>query len=653
MMNEFYDFSPENGNGKYHDGSKIPDFQKRAHRPSRSFYMNRMARENPDYFTNLFETIRTHVGKIARIFSLSEQEEDVLVEMTFLQLELEIPEEDQGGNFSFSQVYPLLTPDSRIRRFGLIEAPENQSGMLLEFVIPERMIFAFLGIQAMDAQIEEMTTMAPPSTKLPASREEFARNIGGMIRNKKATMKTEPHPGGIILELTDIDRTDLLSVAILALQESGHEPLLLRLRSIFHNPEIEATFIRLWNRDSRISPLAAIVDLTGEESNREYNQIVELVRALHSPVIVLSDTPKEGFRQKFMHFSLPELNPVEQDELWEAALASTGDTLKPHIYDLTNSFLLKPSDIARISAHALGGDPNGENVEKVVFELRNEAKKATRPPIRDLATLINAVTTLEDLAVPDKTRNLLIEIVNRVKSHRKVLYDFGFKKKFGRGLAITALFYGESGTGKTHAAEAIAGELDLDLYRIDLSRVISKYVGETEKNLGRIFDGAKNSGAILLFDEADALFGKRSEVTDSHDRYANQEISYLLQKMEEYTGLSILTSNLAENMDPAFNRRITYRLVFPMTDARTRQSICERIFPKETNTHNLNFAELAKELELTGAEIKNLALRASYVAAFSNEPVKMKHIRQVLKDELNKMDILINDGDLPHWYHDE
>ena len=206
---------------------------------------------------------------------------------------------------------------------------------------------------------------------------------------------------------------------------------------------------------------------------------------------------------------------------------------------------------------------------------------------------------------------------------------------------------------ETHAAEAIAGELGLELYRVDLSQVVSKYVGETEKNLSRIFDGAKNSGAVLLFDEADALFGKRSEVTDAHDRYANQEISFLLQKMEEYRGLSILTTNLANNMDEAFNRRITYKLTFQLPDVPMRKSIWERQFPGETATHNLNYSELAEELELTGAEIKNLALRAAYCAAQGGEVVKMKHIRSVLKDEMLKVDIVIQDGELAHWNKDE
>ncbi len=653
-MNDYSEISPENGNIKHNDMINITARSKTRNNFSQKFYKRLLSRQTPDFFKNIDGTIRINAGRIARLFNLSELEEDLLVDMAGFQLEEELTGENPSvETISFSDAYPLLTPDARLRKFGFVETSDAEESPFPEFIIPERMIFALMGVEAIDETICEMTTEAIQHTKLTGSRTNFARKIAGLIQNEKAKNESGPHPEGIILELTGNNFSDLRSIAILALQESAQKPYILRLRSIFTGPEHETEFIKLWNRDSRLASLSAIVELSGEESSQEYSQIIELITALNSPVIVLSPNVREGYKQKFMSFALPELDHTEQDELWETALSSTEGKLKSHIYDLTNSFLLNPSDIARIAALALSTDTKAENTEVVAGEIRREAKKASRPPIRDLATLIEPITTLEDLAVPDTTQKLLKEIIDRVQNNRKVLYDHGFKNKYQRGLAITALFYGESGTGKTHAAEAIAGELDLDLYRIDLSRVISKYIGETEKNLGRIFDGAKNSGSILLFDEADALFGKRSEVADAHDRYANQEISYLLQKMEEYQGLSILTTNLANNMDDAFNRRINYRLVFSMTDVPTRKTIWERIFPKETPTHNLNYAELAKELELTGAEIKNLALRAAYVAAAAEEPVKMKHIRIVLKDELDKIGIRINNGDLTHWLKDE
>src|SRR6185437_7411183 len=202
--------------------------------------------------------------------------------------------------------------------------------------------------------------------------------------------------------------------------------------------------------------------------------------------------------------------------------------------------------------------------------------------------------------------------------------SWGFAARTTRGLGISALFAGPSGTGKTLAAEVLANDLQLDLYRIDLSQVVSKYIGETEKNLRAVFDAAETSGAVLLFDEADALFGKRSEVRDSHDRYANIEVSYLLQRMESYRGLAILTTNRRSSLDTAFLRRIRFVIPFPFPDAGLRERIWARIFPPETPTRDLDTAKLAR-LNVTGGNIRNIALNAAFLAADMDQPVAMIH----------------------------
>jgi SpoVK/Ycf46/Vps4 family AAA+-type ATPase len=193
----------------------------------------------------------------------------------------------------------------------------------------------------------------------------------------------------------------------------------------------------------------------------------------------------------------------------------------------------------------------------------------------------------------------------------KVYKEWGFAGKGGRGLGISALFAGSSGTGKTMSAEVLAKELRLDLYRIDLSSVVSKYIGETEKNLRRVFDAAEGGAAVLLFDEADALFGKRSEVKDSHDRYANMEVSYLLQRMEAYQGLAILTTNLKNALDTAFMRRIRFVVQYPFPDSTQRAEIWSRVFPKNTPTEGLNVRRLA-QLNVAGGNIRNIALNAAF-----------------------------------------
>ena len=225
---------------------------------------------------------------------------------------------------------------------------------------------------------------------------------------------------------------------------------------------------------------------------------------------------------------------------------------------------------------------------------------------------------------------------------------WGFAGKSSRGLGISALFAGPSGTGKTMASEVLANELRLDLYRIDLSQVVSKYIGETEKNLRRVFDEAEQGGAILLFDEADALFGKRSEVKDSHDRYANIEIGYLLQRMEAYRGLAILTTNMKDSLDSAFLRRLRFIVHFPFPDAAGREAIWRRTFPEATPTEGLDCARLA-QLNLAGGNIRNIALHGAFLAAQSGGPVTMDHLLQAAHTESAKLQRPLSPAEVQGW----
>jgi SpoVK/Ycf46/Vps4 family AAA+-type ATPase len=205
-----------------------------------------------------------------------------------------------------------------------------------------------------------------------------------------------------------------------------------------------------------------------------------------------------------------------------------------------------------------------------------------------------------------------------------------------------------SGTGKTMAAEVLARELRLDLYRIDLSAVVSKYIGETEKNLKQVFDAAEEGGVLLLFDEADALFGKRSEVSDSHDRYANIEVGYLLQRMEAYQGLAILTTNLRSSMDSAFQRRLRFAVNFPFPDAEQRETIWRKVFPEATPTRGLDAKKLA-QLNMTGGNIRNIALNAAFLAAESNTPVEMANLVEAAKLEAQKIERPLSDAEIRGW----
>jgi hypothetical protein len=260
---------------------------------------------------------------------------------------------------------------------------------------------------------------------------------------------------------------------------------------------------------------------------------------------------------------------------------------------------------------------------------------------RELAALtrrVQPVCTWGDLVVPDATAAQLRELCARVGLRSTVFDEWGFGAKLARGRGTTALFTGPPGTGKTTAAEVVAGELGVELFAIDLSTVVSKYIGETEKNLERIFTAAAASDAILLFDEADALFGKRSEVHDAHDRYANVETSYLLQRMEQYDGVAILATNLRQNLDEAFTRRLQFVVEFPFPDEELREGIWRVCFPPGAPLAGaLDLAGLARDFRLSGANIRNAALRAAFLAAGRREPIGMTHIRQAIDREFQHL----------------
>ena len=244
----------------------------------------------------------------------------------------------------------------------------------------------------------------------------------------------------------------------------------------------------------------------------------------------------------------------------------------------------------------------------------------------------------QQLVLPPDQLTQLREICDHAEHRHVVFGGWGFGRQMSLGKGLNALFSGPPGTGKTMAAEVIANELGLDLYKIDLSQVVSKYIGETEKNLDRVFAAAESSNAILFFDEADALFGKRSEVRDSHDRYANVEVSYLLQKMEEYEGIAILASNLRQHVDQAFLRRLAFTVHFPFPDEESRRRIWEGAWPAEAPLDaDVDFAALAREFRLAGGNIRNIVLAAAFLAAAEGARVRQGHLLRATRREYQKM----------------
>lgn len=331
-------------------------------------------------------------------------------------------------------------------------------------------------------------------------------------------------------------------------------------------------------------------------------------------------------------------------------------------------FLDGNSDVLDVSALAAKFKLSGGQIKNAVFTARNAAsakgisglsledihhgcKSQSNRNLSNFARKLEPRYNWDDIVLPDDTKEQLKEVRGYIKHRGTVYTDWGFDSKLSLGKGLNILFSGPSGTGKTMAAEIIAKDAGLDVYKIDLSNVVSKYIGETEKNLKNIFLEAETSNAILFFDEADALFGKRSEVRDSHDRYANIEINYLLQRTEEYEGIVILASNLSNNIDSAFLRRMHFKIEFPPPDEKLREKIWRKVFPKKASVDrdNLDYCFLSK-FKITGGNIINIAVNASFLAAGDSGIVEMEHIIRGMRRELQKIGMLCAPEDFGKYY---
>ncbi len=337
-------------------------------------------------------------------------------------------------------------------------------------------------------------------------------------------------------------------------------------------------------------------------------------------------------------FTLP--TAAERLTCWQEALPRT--TLD--LTDLAHKFRLSPAQIQAAAASA-GNQARWQqpdNPQPTMADLHAACRLHSNQNLAQLAQKIEPHYTWADIVLPAERLAQLRELCDQV-THRVQVYEgWGFGQKLALGKGLHVLFTGPPGTGKTMAADIIAGTLGLDLYKIDLATIVSKFIGETEKNLARIFAEAETSNAILFFDEADALFGKRTEVHDAHDRYANLEISYLLQRMEVYEGVTILATNLRKNMDEAFMRRMHFIIEFPFPDVAQRRRIWQQIWPVATpRGDDVDLAFLAERVQLAGGNIRNIALAAAFRAAADGGVVTMAHLQHAAQREYHKMGKLV------------
>jgi hypothetical protein len=357
-------------------------------------------------------------------------------------------------------------------------------------------------------------------------------------------------------------------------------------------------------------------------------------------VILSAAALAAGMEQLAMvHVDFPRASFAIRREQWRRSLAAASiEITDREIRSLAGRFRFYPDQIHSVVEAARGRARWCGKKHPSAAELSAAAREHSGRQIGTMARKIEPTYQWDDIILPAETSGHLRAICARVIYQHRVLDEWGFDRKLSMGKGVTVLFAGPSGVGKTMAAEIVANELDIDLYKIDLSSVVSKYIGETEKNLDRIFQAAENANAILFFDEADALFGKRSEVKDSHDRYANIEISYLLQKMEMYDGVAILATNLRQNLDEAFLRRLAFTVHFPFPDEHNRRRIWTAIWPAAVPLDDdVDFDFLAARFRLSGGNIKNIALAAAFLAAEQDSSVGMRHLVTAVEREYQKL----------------
>jgi ATPase family associated with various cellular activities (AAA) len=394
--------------------------------------------------------------------------------------------------------------------------------------------------------------------------------------------------------LCGADRHTLIALGSVATERAGLRPHLLRAADLPDEPDERRMLARLWEREARLGPNALLIDLG--DDGRVLERATAFANALVTPALLLSEQPLSlATLRPLLRHTLAAPRAAEQQRIWAQALGPHTAALNGVLPRLAAQFSLPPAAIHAAAVEALA-ESAATDADELARRLWDACRQQARPRLDDLAQRITTRHGWDDIVLPERQLEMLHEVTAHVAQRRQVYELWGFGAEV-RGTGTSVIFAGGSGTGKTLAAEILANELRLDLYRVDLSGVVSKYIGETEKNLRRIFSAAEYGGAILLFDEADALFGKRSEVRDSHDRYANIEVSYLLQQMESYCGLAILTTNMLDNFDRAFLRRVRFVVQFPFPTLDQRAAIWQRTFPAGAQTHKLDVSKLAPECD--------------------------------------------------------
>ncbi len=531
--------------------------------------------------------------------------------------------------------WEVLSPERPLRYWRLLEItqPGGQPLTTSPLRADERIVSYLKGLNYVDDRL--LTLLVPLEPLSPLSLDDqLASSQLATVQTTLGQLQAANLSRPPLLQVIGADPLSKQMVAQHLAQQMGLSLYSLPVNLLPTPIQELEDLVRLWQRESLLLPFTLYLDA------HEVEQIppaLEQFLARSRTLLFLSTRDvSPQITQPVIVLDVDRPTAAEQSTLWQQHLGPAVDGAA-----LAGQFNLSAIAIHQIAqAELLQASGSLELPDR----LWQACLAKTRPQLDRLAQRLDTKATWHDIVLPPEEMALLRQISAQVQQRSTVYQDWGFSDLMNRGFGISALFAGDSGTGKTMAAEVIANDLRLNLYRIDLSSVVSKYIGETEKNLRRLFDAAEDGGAILFFDEADALFGKRSEVKDSHDRYANIEINYLLQRIEAYRGLAILATNLKSSLDTAFMRRLRFVITFPYPATPQRQEMWQKAFPASMPLEPLDYARLAR-LNLTGGNIHSIALNAAFLAATAGTPVTMPLVLAAARTEFRKLGRPINEAE--------
>jgi hypothetical protein len=526
--------------------------------------------------------------------------------------------------------WSALAPSEPLRRWRLVEPDEGAGLTSARLRMDERILHFIGGLNYPDQRLQPLLIPAPSPGPMSATHRDIAASAAERVR--AADGRTP------LIVLTGDDAAGQQEIAAAVAAHLGIGLYRLRGRDVPATPGEQAALAVLWTREATLVGCGLFVSIEDVEADAHVARFL-----LHANgLVIVGARHAVSVDAAAFHYVVDRPDTLERRQLWKDALGPRAEALGPALDALASQYRIGAQRIAAIVASA--GD---DDADRFLAAL-HRACRAQSAAMPALAQRIDARAGWNDLVLPDPQRAALQQLAIHARHRLRVHHDWGFAGKSARGLGFATLFWGESGTGKTLAAEVLANELGLALYRIDLSAVVSKYIGETEKNLRKLFDAAEDCGAILLFDEADALFGKRSEVRDSHDRYANIEVSYLLQRMEAYSGLAILTTNHRAALDPAFQRRLRFVVHFPFPDQAQREIIWRTVFPPGAPLDGIDYAKLAR-LDVPGGTIRNIAMSAAFLAAEANAPIGMSQLLRGVQFEAAKRESPYSSAETRGW----